>query len=62
MEQVEDELLSLVRQRAGEPGFFRACLGSEQADAMASGAMDDEATMQAAYVVTEAVQELSLRK
>ena len=50
--------IALVRKKVGEHGFFRACLGEEVADAMASGKMDDNSTLQHAYAVASAIQKL----
>ncbi len=51
--------IALLRQKAAEPGFFRACLGEDVADDMASGKMDDETTLQRAYAVASAIEQLS---
>lgn len=44
--------ISQVRQMAGERGFFRACLGENNANAIVNGTMDDETALQLADEVS----------
>ncbi|TSC70775.1 MAG: hypothetical protein CEO12_151 [Parcubacteria group bacterium Gr01-1014_46] len=56
---VKSEIVAWLREKAAEPGFFRACLGSETADAMANGTMDDETTLRTSYAFATAILSLS---
>ncbi len=48
--------VALVREAAEKPGFFRACLGMETADAMANGTMGDDETLRVAEAHLAAIQ------
>jgi hypothetical protein len=54
-----EKAVALVRKAAGKPGLFRAVIGTELAEAITTGQVEDEDALQLALAVATATDKLS---